>query len=171
MELAVVSSCNSDVENEAQFVISCDFYKNLTLYQTSPGFYVFEEQVFNKKKCGIGRNCSLRAISPFPAVFFWTHLDNFLPFSSDLKKVVCKHFELRKTKNLSFEKGLRNQAFGYTWYTWQKSLRTVVSLGQNGIRRIVFVHLQNSLFMHSRNDQSFPTANSWKTMILSDLTM
>ena len=41
---------------------------SLTLSQTIPGFYVSAVQVF-WKHCGKRRNCSLRAISPFPAVF------------------------------------------------------------------------------------------------------
>ena len=40
----------------------------LTLSQTSPGFYVSAVQVF-RKHCGKRRNCSLRAISPFPTMF------------------------------------------------------------------------------------------------------
>ena len=52
---------------------------DLTLSQTSPGFYVSEVQVF-RKHCGKRRNCSSRAISPFPIVFS-TRLENFVPFS------------------------------------------------------------------------------------------
>ena len=55
----------------------------LTLSQTSPGFYVSAVQVI-WKHCGKRRNCSWRAISPFPTVFS-THLKNFLAFSSYLK--------------------------------------------------------------------------------------
>ena len=50
----------------------------------------------------------LRAISPFPTVFsvaispfptvFSTHLDNFLPFSSDLKLSYANSFSLEESK-------------------------------------------------------------------------
>ena len=63
----------------------------LTLSQTSPGFYVSAVNVF-WKHCGKRRNCLLQAISPFPTVFS-THLENFLPFSSVLKIVVCSVFQ------------------------------------------------------------------------------
>ena len=43
-------------------------YRVLTLSQTSPGFYVSGVQVF-WKHCGKRKNCSWRAISPFPTVF------------------------------------------------------------------------------------------------------
>ena len=51
----------------------------LTLSQTSPGFYVSAVQIF-RKHCGKRRNCSQRAISPFPTAFS-TLLENLLPFS------------------------------------------------------------------------------------------
>ena len=47
----------------------------LTHSQTSPGFYVSTVQVF-WEHCEKRRNCSERAISPFPSVFS-NHLDNF----------------------------------------------------------------------------------------------
>ena len=37
-----------------------------------------------RKHCGKRRNCSLQAISPFPTVLS-TRLENFLPFSTNLK--------------------------------------------------------------------------------------
>ena len=49
----------------------------LTLSQTSPGFYVSAFQVF-WKQYGKRKNCSKRAISPFPTVFS-NRLENFLP--------------------------------------------------------------------------------------------
>ena len=52
------------------------------------------------KHCGKRRNCSLRAISPFPTVFS-THLDNFLPFSSNLKLSSANSFNLEESKILS----------------------------------------------------------------------
>ena len=55
----------------------------LNLSQISLGFYMFAVQVF-RKQCGIRRNCSFQAISPYPTVFS-THLKNFLPFSSNLE--------------------------------------------------------------------------------------
>ena len=47
--------------------------------------------------CGKRRNCSLRAISPFPTVFS-TRLDNFLPFSSNLKLSSANSFSLEASK-------------------------------------------------------------------------
>ena len=44
--------------------------------QTSPGFYVSAVQVF-RKHWGKRRNCSLRAISPFPTVFFYPFVELF----------------------------------------------------------------------------------------------
>ena len=58
----------------------------LTLSQTSPGFSWSAVQVL-WKHYGKRRNCSWRAISYFPTVFFFffdTLLENFLPFSSNL---------------------------------------------------------------------------------------
>ena len=49
-----------------------------TLSHTSPAVQVFW------KHCGKRRNCLYQAISPFPTVFA-TPLENFLPFSSNLK--------------------------------------------------------------------------------------
>ena len=54
----------------------------LTLFETSPGFYMSAVRVIGKhyrKR----RNCSLRAISPFPIVFS-TRLESFQLFSSSL---------------------------------------------------------------------------------------
>ena len=53
-------------------------FKELTLSQTSPGFYVSAVLVF-WKHCGKRRNCSYLAISPFPTVFS-TLLENFRHF-------------------------------------------------------------------------------------------
>ena len=49
------------------------------------------------KHCGKRRNCSWRAISPFPTVFS-THLENFLPFSSNLKLLSANTFSLEESK-------------------------------------------------------------------------
>ena len=75
----------------------------LTLSQTSPGFYVSAGQVF-WKHCGKRRNCSRRTISPFPTVFS-TRLDNFLPFSSNLKLSSANCFSLEESKICRSEKG------------------------------------------------------------------
>ena len=69
----------------------------LTLSQKSPGFYVSAVQAF-WKHCGKRRNCSWRAISPFPTVFS-TCLKNFLPFSSNLN---CRLQSLSVWKSLKF---------------------------------------------------------------------
>ena len=75
------------------------------LSQTSPEFYMFGVQVFSKQ-CEKMRNCSSRAMSPFPTVFS-THLQNFLPFLSILKLSFVNSFSLEEsTGNLSFGKGI-----------------------------------------------------------------
>ena len=68
----------------------------LTLSQTSPGFYVSAVQVF-WKHCGKRRNCSFRAISPFPAAFS-TCLQNFLPSSSSSKLSSANSFSFEESK-------------------------------------------------------------------------
>ena len=77
--------------------------QSLTLSQTSPGFYMSALKVF-WKHCGKRRNCSQRAISPFPTVFS-THLANFPPFSSNLKLLSANSFSLDKSKICRLEKG------------------------------------------------------------------
>ena len=76
---------------------------NLTLSQTSPGFYVSAVKVF-WKHCGKRRNCSSRAISPFPTVFS-TCLENFLPFSLHLKLLSANSFSLEESKICRLGKG------------------------------------------------------------------
>ena len=60
----------------------------LTFSKTSPGFYVFAVQVFRK---------------PFPIVFC-THLENFLPFSSNLE-LSANSFNLEESKICCLGKG------------------------------------------------------------------
>ena len=90
---------NRNMHTVLSFVTFC----KLTLSQTSPGFYVSAAQVF-WKHCGKRRNCSQRAISPFPAVFS-THLENFLQFSSNLKLLSEKSFSLEESKICCLVKG------------------------------------------------------------------
>ena len=76
----------------------------LTLSQTSPGFYVSVVQVF-WKHCGKRRNCSIRAISPFPTVFsthFGEHFAVFIKF----KIIVCRLFQFGPVQNLFSVNGL-----------------------------------------------------------------
>ena len=68
----------------------------LTLSQTSPGFYASAVQLFGKH-CEKRRNCSQRAISPFPTVFS-TRFRSFLPLSSDLKLSSANSFSLEESK-------------------------------------------------------------------------
>ena len=77
--------------------------KFLTLSQTSPGFYVSAVQTF-QKHCGKRKNCSLRAISPFLTVFSIC-MGNFLPFSSNLKSLSVKSFNLEESKFCHLRKG------------------------------------------------------------------
>ena len=62
------------------------------------------EQAF-WKHCGKRRNCSLRAIFPFPTVFA-TCLGNFLPFSPNVKLSSANSFSLEESKILSSGNGL-----------------------------------------------------------------
>ena len=64
-------SIRADFENELD---QCEF----SLSKTSPVFYLPAEQIF-WKHCGKRRNCSSRAISPFPTLFS-NLLENFRPF-------------------------------------------------------------------------------------------
>ena len=54
------------------------------------------KQAFGKH-CGKKRNCSSRAISLFPTVFS-TRMDNFLPFSLNLKLSSANLFSLDESK-------------------------------------------------------------------------
>ena len=74
-------------------------FRPLALSQTSPGFYVS-----TLKHCGKRRNCSLRAISPFPTVFS-NHLENLLPFSSNLKFPSANFLNLEESKICRLGKG------------------------------------------------------------------
>ena len=75
----------------------------LTLSQTSPGFYVSAVHSF-LKHCGKRRNCSSRAISPFPTVFS-TRLKNFPSFSSNLKLSSANCFSLALSKICRLARG------------------------------------------------------------------
>ena len=68
------------------------FHMFLTLPKTIPGCCMSAVQAF-LKHCGKRRNCSGRAISQFPTVFS-THLENDLPFSSNLKLSSANSFSL-----------------------------------------------------------------------------
>ena len=76
---------------------------SLTLFQTSPGFYVSEYKSF-EDITGKGENCLLRAISPFPTVFS-TQSENFLPFLSSLKLSPANSLSLEESKIFSLGKG------------------------------------------------------------------
>ena len=89
--------------NEQFLLIPQCFLPVLTLYGPSPGFYVSALQVF-QKHCGKRRNCLLQAISPFPTLFS-TLLENFLPYSSNLKSS-AKSFCLEESKICHLGKGL-----------------------------------------------------------------
>ena len=76
---------------------------SLTLSQTSPGFHVSAVLAFGKH-CGKRRNCSKRAISPFSTVFS-THLENFLPFLSNLKLSSANTLDLEESKTCRLGEG------------------------------------------------------------------
>ena len=108
----------------------------LTLSQTSPGFYLSAVLVF-KEHSGKRRNCSWRAISPFPTMFS-TRLENLLPFSSNSKSSPANSFSLDWLKKLLFGNELthyqtKNFRLFQTqrvfiqfliWQKWQKALQT-----------------------------------------------
>ena len=68
----------------------------LTLFQSSPDFYVSAVLVF-RKHCGKRRNCSSKAISTFTKVFS-TLLENVLPFLSNLKLSSANSSSLEKSR-------------------------------------------------------------------------
>ena len=72
------------------------YFIKLNLSQTSPGFHMSAVQVF-WKHCRKRRNCSWRAVSPFPSLFF-NCLKNFLPYSSNLKLSSSNSFSFKESK-------------------------------------------------------------------------
>ena len=72
-------SSKNNFEKESIEFLLCLLY-GINPFPNKPWFYVSAEQVFYKH-CGKRRNCSERAISPFPTVFS-TLSENFSPFSS-----------------------------------------------------------------------------------------
>ena len=68
----------------------------LTHSHTMTPFHAPGKQAF-WKHCGKRRNCSERAISPFPTVFS-TRVDNFLPFTSNMKLSSANSFSLEESK-------------------------------------------------------------------------
>ena len=92
------------IGNGAVLKSSCQW--QLTLSQTSPGFYVSAIQDF-LKHCGKRRNCSYGAISPFPTVFS-TLLENVSPFSSNLKLSSASSFSLEESELCCLGKGQKN---------------------------------------------------------------
>ena len=70
--------------------------KALTHSPTMTPFDAPGKQAFSKHY-GKRRNCLLRAISPFPTVFS-TFLDNFLPFSPNVKLSSANFFSLEESK-------------------------------------------------------------------------
>ena len=85
--------------NKSKCGIMCG--NELTLYHTTPTFNDPEKVAF-WKHCGKRRNCSWRAISPFPSVFY---LFGELPaIFIRFRIVVCKTFEFgRVLQYKSFE--------------------------------------------------------------------
>ena len=103
----------------------------LTLSQTSPGFYVSAVQVF-WKHCGKRRNCSLRAISPFPTVFS-PLLESLLPFLSNLKLLPATSFSLEESKICCL--GKVNRLDACSLYEWPHR-NIIFYLNQEGTRGI-----------------------------------
>ena len=84
--------------------ISVQRQDNLTLSQTSPGFYVSAVRVF-RKHCGKRRNCSLTSNFSFSHSVFYLFGELSTIFI-ELKIVVFKLFQFGRLKNLSFLKGI-----------------------------------------------------------------
>ena len=74
----------------------------LTIPQTSPCFYMCAVQVFWKH--WENEKLLVMIISPFPSVFS-THLDNFLPFSSNPELWSANFFSLAESKICHLGKG------------------------------------------------------------------
>ena len=91
--IIILSSANAFNLNQSR---NLSFGNELTLSQLNPCFYVSAVKVF-WKHFGKRRNCSLRAISSFPAVFS-THLEKFLPFLSILKLSSANPLSLEESK-------------------------------------------------------------------------
>ena len=85
------------------FLLNYSSLHGLTLSRTSSSFYVSAVQVFWKHR-GKRRNCSLRAISPFPTVFS-THLENFLPFLWNFRLSSANSLRLEESKICRLGKG------------------------------------------------------------------
>ena len=78
--------------HSSHFLMSL-YLRGLALSQTSPCSYVSAGQVLRKHR-GKRRNCSSRAISPFPPVFSTVLKKNLLPISSNLKLSSTDSFSL-----------------------------------------------------------------------------
>ena len=74
-------------------------------FQKSPGFYMSAVQGFSKH-FRQRRQCSLRAMSPFPTVFS-TCLKNFPPYSSNLKLSSANSFSFEESKICRLGKELK----------------------------------------------------------------
>ena len=79
------------------------FVTCLTLFQTSPGFYLSALHIFRKHR-GKMRYCVLLAISPFSKVFS-IHLETFLTFPSNLKLSSANPVRFEESKIFLLEKG------------------------------------------------------------------
>ena len=73
--------------------------KELTLYQTSPGFYVSAVEVF-WKHCGKGEKLLVTKL----LILFSTLLEKSRPFSSNLKLSSANSFNLEESKISRLEK-------------------------------------------------------------------
>ena len=78
------------------FECKCSLIDCLIPFLNKPSFYVSVVQVF-RKHGGKRRNCSERAISPFPTVSS-TSLKNLLQLLSNLKLLAANSFSLEESK-------------------------------------------------------------------------
>ena len=103
----------------------------LTLSETSPGFYKSFENTAGKGE--IARNDQFLL---FPTVFF-THLENFLPFSSNLKISSANSFNLEESKICRLEKGYDENVRKFTQMSRKTLWEKEHSFSQSVFKRLV----------------------------------
>ena len=105
LEVSIFSFSNTIFSPiRGKFIIGAKYKVSspLTLSQTSPGFYVSAVQVFWKH--WKNKKLLLMTIHHFPTVFS-SHLENFMPFSSNLRLLSANSFSLGDSKIWHLGKG------------------------------------------------------------------
>ena len=89
-----------------------------SLSQTNSRFYIYvSASQFFWKHCGKRRNCSKRAIPPFPTVFS-IHLENFPPFSTNLELSSANFFSLEESEICRLGNSSNGMDFYWFMITW-----------------------------------------------------